>query len=66
MGQRVVPLGTYRNMSADPLVFEAVVTNPFDRTIPGNTELTLIFSPIVNTCEGQGLEVRYRTGPALP
>ena len=67
MGQRVVPLGTYFNRGTDPLVFEAVVDNPFDATtIPGNRDITLRFRPLVNACEGDGVEISYRTGPPLP
>lgn len=65
-GERIVPLGTYRNTSSDPLVFAATVANPFDEvSIPGNTTLTLRFRPVVNACEGDGVEAEYRTGPAI-
>ncbi len=65
-GERIVPLGTYRNTSSDPLVFVATIANPFDEvSIPGNAEFTLRFRSVVNTCEGDGIETPYRTGPAI-
>lgn len=66
-GQRIIQLGTYFNTSSNPLVFDAVVDNPFDATtIPGNTDLVLRFRPLINACEGEGIEMNYRTGAPLP
>gem|GEM_PF-2387887 len=65
-GQRIVPLGTFRNASRDPLVFLATVENPFDEvSIPGNADFTLRFRSIIGACEGDGIESPYRTGPSI-
>lgn len=65
-GERIVPLGTYRNTSSDPLVFVATIENPFDEvSIPGNADFTLRFRSIIRACEGDGIESSYRTGPAI-
>ena len=65
-GERIVPLGTYRNTSSDPLVFIATIENPFGEvSIPGNADITLRYRSIIGVCEGDGIESAYRTGPAI-
>ena len=55
--------GTNGDTTANDGVIDAVVGNPFQATVPGDTALTLQFVPHAEPyCDGTPIEVPYTTG----
>ncbi len=68
-GVRVVDLGiavsddgTNGDATANDGVIEQLLGNPFGREIPGDSDITLRFVPVLGGCQGDPIEVPYHTG----
>ena len=60
---RVVLLATVRAASADATHIEMTIDNPFTLSVPRNADVMLRFTPVVGGCDGEPIEIPYRTGP---
>lgn len=61
----VAELTTLRAASPTSTTIDVMVDNPFtlEGGVPPNTEIRLRFLPVIGGCDGDALEVPYRTGP---
>ena len=62
LGLAVSDDGMNGDTTANDGVIEQELGNPFGREIPGDTDITLRFVPVLAGCQGDPLEVPYRTG----
>ena len=54
---------TFGDETAQDGVIDVVLPSFFIGDVPTDTEMTLRFTPQLNTCEGELFELPYRTGP---
>ncbi len=62
-GTRLYQLASVRAGATTDTVIERTIDNPFDSRIPIDSDITLRFAPVIGGCEGEALEIPYRTGP---
>lgn len=62
LGLAVTDDGTGGDATANDGVIDQLLGNPFGREIPGEADITLRFVPVLAGCQGDPLEVPYRTG----
>ena len=62
---RVVSLGTPRAASASATGREATIDNPLTPPLPPDTDVILRFTPVVAGCDGEPIEIPYRTWPSF-
>lgn len=61
---RVLPITTVRADSATSTTIDLTIDNPFPlSSVPPDEDILLRFVPVVAGCDGEALEIPYRTGP---
>lgn len=65
---RIVDLVTLEDdgLLGDPVagdgIIDVSIENPFTASIPSDTDIVLRFVPVIGGCDGEAIEIDYRTG----
>lgn len=64
---RIVEVTTVRAASATSTSIDVTIDNPFTlgSSVPPDSDILLRFVPVVGGCDGDALELPYRTGPVV-